>query len=78
MIMFWNRKEVYIGYLDGKFYKVLDILKRNKIKYDYKIFDNGNEARFGSFGENQAFKRQCYMYVAVKDFETAQFLLRDV
>ena len=78
MIMPWNRKEVFLGFLLKDFYKALNILKVNQIKYVYRIINlnNGNRGLFGNAGENPDFACEYYVYVNKQDYEKADFLLK--
>lgn len=72
--MFWNRREVYMGFSMKKFNEVRDILLANNIKYDYRLinYNSGNvRARFGSFGQNPEFEYEYYLYVHKNDYEYA-------
>lgn len=74
MIMFWNRREVYMGFSLQKFSEIKDILLANNIKYDYKVINNisGNtRARFGSFGMNSKYEYEYYLYVHKNDYDYA-------
>lgn len=75
MILFWNRKEVYMGYIGDDFYNIMGTLQHNKIKYTYRIINTGNKAGLGSQGEKQQYKQQCYVYVRKQDFELAEHLV---
>lgn len=82
MIMFWNRKEVFVGYSLNKFNEVRDILDLNKIKYKYRVV-NRNSAyifgtrreRTGTFGENMDYLNTYYVYVNKRDYDNACKLL---
>lgn len=78
MIMFWNRREVYIGFSMKKFSEVRDILSDNNIKYDYKIVNHmtstafdSSRTRYGSSGMNSEFQNEYYIYVHKNDYEFA-------
>ena len=77
MILPWNRKEVFTGFLVKDFYKVLNTLKVNQIKYVYRIINLNSDSRvrFGTFGENPDYTSEYYVYVNKQDFEKADFYL---
>lgn len=81
MIMFWNRKEVYMGYSLNKFNEVREILTANKIKYAHKLVNNNKSfsstrARMGSFGEKQEYSITYYVYVHKEDYDKACIALK--
>lgn len=74
MIMFWNRREVYIGFSMKKFNEIRDILLANNIKYDYRVINHNGEnsrARFGSYGMNSKYEYEYYLYVHKSDYDYA-------
>lgn len=84
MIMFWNRKEVFVGNSAQKFDEIRFRLSANNIKYDYKIVDStspgyfgaSTRARMGSYGIDLNLTKTYYIYVHKKDYAKAQALLR--
>ncbi|MBN7774330.1 hypothetical protein [Clostridium aminobutyricum] len=80
MIMIWNRKEVLVGWSMEQFYEVRQILANNKIKYTYKVVNNGGatRGRMGRFGENMQYSVTNYVYVHKKDYDYACGLLRNI
>jgi len=48
MIMFWNRKEVYVGFSMKKFVEVREVLSSNGIKYEHRVVNRNSSAIFGS------------------------------
>jgi len=78
MILFWNRKEVYMGNSLERFYEARQRLEDNGIKYDYKLVSNNSaslfgssRSQFGSFGENLQLSTMYYLYVHKKDYDYA-------
>lgn len=80
MIVFWNRKEVFVGNSMQRFNEVRNNLSSNKIKYDYKIIDStspnffgaSSRARTGTFGVNMDYTKTYYIYVHKNDYDKAQ------
>lgn len=55
------------------------LLAENKIPYDFKVFNNLEHAergRSGSFGTNQRYPYQYYVYVKNKDYDEATRILK--
>jgi len=78
MIMFWNRREVFIGSDMEKFSLVRSILSGKNIKYQYKVVNSlgsSNRGHSGAFGINTANSFLYYVYVHRKDHELASELL---
>lgn len=78
-MLFWGRKEVYMGKLSG-FTKSSSILAQNKIKYEYRVI-NRNSAQLrltrstiGGIGESIE-NNIYYLYVHKNDYDNALFLL---
>ena len=83
MIMFWNRREVYMGYSLEKFYEARQKLEAYNVKYTYRLAGNdttfffeSRRAYMGSLGENPALSTMYYHYVHKKDYELACMALR--
>jgi hypothetical protein len=83
MIMFWNRREVYMGNSMELFYNARQKLEDNNIKYDYKMASNTNPsiwgasgAIMGTFGENLKYSTTYYLYVHKNNYEYACAVLR--
>ena len=83
MIMFWNRKEVYMGFSSVKFYEVRQMLEAGGIKYSYNWVSNESSIGFnsrrsvtGSLGENLDYAITYYVYVHKKDYGLACGALR--
>lgn len=79
MIMFWNRKEVFIGNSLQEFNETRNILVFNGIKYKYRIVDNsgsGGLRRTGNFGMNMDYLKTYYIYVHRDDYARASTLLK--
>ena len=82
MIMFWNRKEIYVGSSMKIFSEIRNILSANGIKYSYKVVNrnnsagfSSNRARMGTFGEKSELAYQYYIYVSKDDYENAYGLI---
>lgn len=76
MIMFWNRKEIYVGHSMQEFNRIRDALNTNRIKYEYRIINqSSSRARFGTFNENMEYTRLYYLYVHKGNYEEAYNLL---
>lgn len=77
MITIFNRKELLITRDYNMQVNVRSILSENNISYDMKIVNLKHEGILGSVGENQ--KNSCIykLYVHKKDYEEAEYLLRD-
>lgn len=82
MIMFWNRKEIYIGSSMKIFSEIRNILSANGIKYSYRVVNrnnsalfSSNRARMGTFGEKSELAYQYYIYVSKGDYENAYTLV---
>lgn len=74
MIMFWNRKEVFMGNSMQKLSEVRTILSVNKIKYMYKVVSlnqGGTRGTAGTLGENMDYLNTYYVYVHKKDYANA-------
>ncbi|OPX46304.1 hypothetical protein CLHUN_01200 [Ruminiclostridium hungatei] len=78
MIMFWNRREVFMGSDMEKFSQVRSILSGKNIKYQYKAVNSlgsSNRGHSGAFGINTANSFLYYVYVHRKDYLLASELL---
>ncbi len=80
MIMFWNRRELYIGSDMEAFSRVRSILSAKNIKYQYKVVNSlgsSNRGHSGAFGINTANSFLYYVYVHRKDYElVSEYLQR--
>lgn len=79
MIMFWNRKEVFMGNSMQRLSEVRTILSTNKIKYEYKVVSLNQgvpRGRTGTFGENMDYLYTYYIYVHKKDYANAYSVLQ--
>ena len=79
MIMFWNRKEVFMGNSMQRLSEVRNILSTNKIKYKYKVVSLNQgvpRGRTGTFGENMDYLNTYYIYVHKKDYANACSVLQ--
>lgn len=79
MIMFWNRREVYVGSDMEAFSRVRSILAVKKIKYQYKVVNSlgsSNRGHSGAFGINTANSFLYYVYVHRRDYKLAGELLQ--
>ena len=58
----FDKEDVYIGYSIEELSKVREILKKESIKYTYKVINYlGNDTtrgNFGSFGMNMDYEKQ--------------------
>jgi len=79
---FWNRKEIYHGFSMKEFGDIRDKLSLGKFKYDYKVVDmnssgvfSSNRARYGSFGLNNNFVKEYYLYVHKNSYDNAIYLI---
>ncbi|HZK28508.1 MAG TPA: hypothetical protein VFD00_13310 [Thermoclostridium sp.] len=76
----FNKMDVYMGYSIEELSKVRDTLKKEGIKYSYKVLNrsgqwSGRRSRRGTFGINMDYERQYAVYVHRKDFERAKYLV---
>ena len=74
MIMFWNRKEVFMGNSMKRLSEVRSILSVNKIEYMYKIVSLNQgvtRGRTGTLGVNMDYLNTYYVYVHKKDYTNA-------
>ncbi len=72
-MMFWNRREVYMGFSMEQMGLVRQTLADNDIEYTYRVVNNGMSRTFSA--QNPNFICQYYVYVHKKDFEKAQAVL---
>mgnify|MGYP001247372425 CR=1 FL=1 len=79
MLRFWNRKEVYVGSSLEKFNEVIDLLRRNRIQYKYKIINRNYFKEQGSSTnwEDMKYSGVYYIYVHKKDYDNACTLLQN-
>ena len=74
-MLFWNRVEIYSGFSLKEFSELRNSLAVAGIKYDYRLINlNKSRGRIGSFGQNQQFDTQYYLYVHQRDYEHAMHL----
>ena len=90
MIMFWNRKEVYVGFSMKSFGEIRDILSANGIKYTYKVINinssstiGSSRVSLGSLGEKPQLAYEYYVYVNKNDYDNAygiinQYLIENI
>lgn len=72
---FWNRVEIYCGYLMKDFADLRDSLASKGIKYDYRmVYNNGHTNRVHHVSSNQDKTTLYYLYVHKKDYDNAMFL----
>lgn len=83
MILFFNRKEVFIGYSIERFTAIRQILELNHIGYTYKVTNRNSSSIFGSsrghagsFGEKAEYAYLYYIYVHKNDYEKAVGMLK--
>lgn len=80
----FNREEVYIGFSMKDAHKVMDILKENRIKYQYKVINLSQKwtergiprNTSGSIGTNREYNIEHIVYVKNENLEEADFLIR--
>ena len=85
-MFFFNKEDVYIGYSMEELAKVREILKREGIKYTYKVNDSSGQwlgngtsrGNFGSFGRNKNYEKQYVVSVKKKDAENAKYFIHNV
>lgn len=85
-IFFFNKEDVYKGFSMEELSKVRDILKREGIKYTYKVIDPSGQwlgtgtkrGNFGSFGMNKNYEKQYVVSVRKKDAENAKYFIHSV
>ena len=80
MIIFWNRKEVYIGYSMAEFVDIRDTFTINQIKFTYRVVHSKSRYRSGvrgSFGERAELSCMYYIYVHKTDYEWACKLIEE-
>ena len=76
MIMFWNRREVFVGARMKDLNRVMDDLSANSIYHTYKVVSNiEGRGRTGTFGVDPDLLRTYYVYVHKKDLEKALHLI---
>lgn len=86
MILF-NKKDLYIGYSIDDFSNIIHILKKEGIKYSYKIISHSTQwfgvmgttrGHFGNTGTNINFDKQYVISVKKDDYEQAEYLIHNV
>lgn len=82
MIMFWNRKEIYVGNSAEKCGQIRSALSANNIKYSYRVVNrNGSSAigasrvRTGTIGENIKLAYTYYVYIYKSDYDKVCMIL---
>ena len=79
--MFWNKRDLYVGYDLKEYNAIKTILSVNQIKFDCKAVNRGgyglNNRRSysGTFGESPALENTYYISVKKKDYDQAVFLI---
>jgi len=85
MIAFWNRREILVTLDMKRFNQVRELLENQGIAYDYRTKSTGTDAgpwagnvraKRGSFGEKQAYSLEYHIFVHKKDYEKAQYEIR--
>ena len=76
-MLFFNKKEIYCGFLLEEYSRIINILSYNKIKYTYKTVNQGTSGNriTGNIGEDYRFRYMYYTYVRNKDFDHAVSLI---
>lgn len=85
MLLFFNRKELYVGSSPEKSGDIRRILASNNIKYSYKVVSrnspsavaSGGRERFTSMNENLQKNYTYYIYVYNKDYDCAIALINN-
>lgn len=85
-MFFFNKEDVYSGYSMEELAKVRAILKREGIKYTYKVIDPSGQwvgpgtsrGNFGSIGMNKNYEKQYVVSVKKKDAENAKYFVHKV
>lgn len=76
MIMFWNKREVFVGASMVDFNRVLNDLSAKGIYHTYKVVSNiEGRGRTGTFGVDPDLLKTYYVYVDKKDLEKALHLI---
>ncbi|WP_209460131.1 hypothetical protein [Youngiibacter multivorans] len=76
MIMFWNKREVFVGASMRDFNRVMDDLASNGIYRTYRVVSNiEGRGRTGTFGTDPDLLKTYYVYVHKKDLENALHLI---
>lgn len=85
-MFFFNKEDVYTGYSIEQLSKVRAVLKRESIKYTYKVNDpsaqwsgpGSSRGNLGSFGMNKNYEKQYIISVKKKDAENAKYFIHSV
>ena len=85
-MFFFHKEDVYIGFSMEELLMVRETLKREGIKYTYKIIDSSGQwlgpstsrGKFGSFKMNQHFEKQYVGSVRKKDAANAKYFIHSV
>jgi len=85
-MLFFNKEVVYTGYSMKKLAKVRAVLKREGIKYTYRVNDpsaswfgpGSNRGNVGSFGMNRDYEKQYTVSVKKKDAGNANYFIHKV
>lgn len=85
-MFFFNKEDVYIGYLIEELSKVREILDNEGIKYTYEVINHSGQStgkgstrgNWGSFGMNMDYEKQYVVSVKKKDYEKAKYLVNKV
>lgn len=76
MIMFWNKREVFVGASMSDFNRVMNYLSDLGIKHTWRVVSNiEGRGRTGTFGVDPDLLKTYYVYVHRKDLEKALHLL---
>lgn len=76
----FNKEDVYIGYSMFELAKVRGVLQKENIKYTYKIINmlGATKEKFGSYGMNMDYEKQCIVSVKKSDGENAKYFVNSV
>ncbi|MEG2338332.1 MAG: hypothetical protein RSB66_04570 [Clostridium sp.] len=85
-MLFFLRKELYVGNSPEKSGDIRRILSSNNIKYSYKVLSrnsssavvSGDRYRFTSINEDLSKNYTYYIYVYKKDYDCAIALINDL
>jgi hypothetical protein len=85
-MFFFNKEDIYIGFLMEELTKVKEILESKGIKYTYKVINHSGQwlgrgttrQTVGNVGINSDYENQYVVSVRKKDSETARYWVNSV